>query len=464
MTTPVRGKTPPVLGMTTPVRGKTPPVLGMKTPVLGMVLKGYPRISETFISNEIALLESLGFTIHILSMRHPRENFTHASVGRIRARVDYLPETMAGNLGRLLAANLEWLVRHPVRYARGLARMVARLARTRKAATAKHLLQAGYLAARILPGSGVGHLHAHFAHSPTSVAAFASLLTGLPFSFTGHAKDIYTQNPDRLAEKMAEARFVVTCTGYNAEHLAGLAARNGHGRAGAAPKAGSRPGGTLCAATPVHPPIHRVYHGIDLSLFMPGEPRLTPAPPYEILTVARLTPKKGLPTVFAALAALQRRGVAFRHVLIGSGEEREALERLARELGIAGRIEWLGTQPHEVVVEHFRRADLFLLGCEVSENGDRDGIPNVLVESMAMGVPVAATRVSALPELIPDDDHGLLVLPGDPEALALAAKRLLTDRPLRRRVIENARARVAECFDNRRLAGDLAAIFRAHFP
>lgn len=421
--------------------GTTSAGLGTSLPVLGMLLKGYPRISETFISNEIALLESLGFTIRILSMRHPREDFTHASVARIRARVDYLPETIAGNLGRLLSANMEWLARHPVRYARGLARMFSRLVKTRKAATAKHLLQAGYLAARVLPASGVGHIHAHFAHSPTSVAAFASVLTGLPFSFTGHAKDIYTQNPDRLIEKMAEARFVVTCTGYNAEHLAGLPG-NGNGRPST--------------------PIHRVYHGIDLHLFAPGEPRLAPEPPYEILTVARLTPKKGLPTVFAALAVLQHRGIAFRHVLIGSGEERGRLERLASELGIADRIEWLGTQPHEVVVEHFRRADLFLLGCEVSDNGDRDGIPNVLVESMAMGVPVAATRVSALPELIPDDGHGLLVTPGDPEALATAALQLLTDRPLRQRVIENARARVVECFDNRRLANDLAAIFRSH--
>ncbi len=428
---------------------------GDALPVLGMILKGYPRISETFISNEIGLLESLGFTVHILSMRHPREDFTHASVTRIRARVDYLPETIQGNLGRLLAANLEWLVRHPLRYARGLARMAVRLARTRKAATVKHLLQAGYIASRVLPGSGVGHLHAHFAHSPTSVASFASLLTGLPFSFTGHAKDIYTQNPDRLVEKMAEARFVVTCTGYNAEHLAELA--NGNGATAGTPGA-AKTDGAARAATP----IHRVYHGIDISLFAPGEPRLAPAPPYTILTVARLTPKKGLPTVFAALAALRRRGVAFRHVLIGSGEERPALERLARELGLEEHIEWLGTQPHEVVISHFRQADLFLLGCEVSGNGDRDGIPNVLVESMAMGVPVVATTVSALPELIPDDSYGLLVPSGDPEALAHAVAQLLTDLPLRRQVIENARARVVEHFDNRKLAGDLAAIFRAH--
>jgi glycosyltransferase involved in cell wall biosynthesis len=406
------------------------------SPVLGMILKGYPRISETFISNEIALLEEQGFKIRILSMRHPREDFTHESVKRIKARVDYMPETMAGNLLKLAGANLAALVRSPGRYLKGLGEMVRRLVETRKITTAKHLLQAGYLAARVLPGSGVTHLHAHFAHSPTSVAVFTSILTGLPYSFTAHAKDIYTQDPARLSEKIAGACFVATCTGYNKDYLAKL-----------------NPNGT---------PVHRVYHGIDLGLFDPGPLRACAEPPYEILTVARLTPKKGLPTVLRALAALKQAGVGFRHAIIGSGEERGNLTRLARELGLEDHIEWLGTQPHEVVVERLRRAHLFLLGCEVSADGDRDGIPNVLVEAMAMGVPVAATAVSAIPELIAMEDHGLLAAPGDHEGLAEAARRLLTDNELRARVVPMARERVLSHFDNRRLVGELAGIFRTH--
>lgn len=407
-----------------------------RRPVLGMILKGYPRISETFISNEIALLEHNGLQVHILSMRRPRENFSHESVKRIKARVDYMPETIEGNLWRFLSANLACLAAQPLRYMKGLGRMLARLARTRKAATAKHLLQAGYLAARVLPGSGVTHLHAHFAHSPTSVAVYASILTGLPFSFTAHAKDIYTQKKQSLTQKIGMARFVATCTGYNKTYLDALNA---------------------CDT-----PIHRVYHGIDLTLFQPGELRLKTGPSYEILTVARLTPKKGLPTVFRALAALAARGVDFRHVLIGCGEERESLEALARDLGIAGRIEWMGAQPHEVVLERLRRADLFLLGCEVSPNGDRDGIPNVLVEAMAMGVPVASTAISAIPELIVSGEHGLLVAPGDPAALAEAALRLLTDDALRASVLPAARQRVLEDFDNRTLVKELAGIFGSH--
>ncbi len=180
---------------------------------LGMILKGYPRISETFISNEILLLEQRGFRIHIISMRSPREAFTHDSVRRIRARVDYLPETIIGKrLPALCWHNLMQALRFPRRYAAALSMAWRRWRRTRKSATIKHLLQAGYLCHKLLKGSGCRHLHAHFAHSPTSVAFFSHLLSGRPFSFTAHAKDIYTSDPRQLAEKAGAARFVATCT------------------------------------------------------------------------------------------------------------------------------------------------------------------------------------------------------------------------------------------------------------
>ena len=211
-------------------------------PVLGMILKGYPRISETFISNEILLLEELGFDIHLFSMRRPREDFTHKSVENIRAEVDYLPETLIKPLPRLLYHNLALASKIPGIYVSALKTAYRRFLRTRKSATLKHLLQAGYLVHRLLPRSGVGHLHAHFAHSPTSVAMFTSQLSGVPFSFTAHAKDIYTSNSEQLREKIERARFVVTCTEYNRRHLLSLS--DGHTT-----------------------PIHRIYHGIDTDLF-----------------------------------------------------------------------------------------------------------------------------------------------------------------------------------------------------
>ena len=403
-------------------------------PVLGMVLKGYPRISETFISNEILLLEELGVPVHIFSMRRGRESFAHESVARIRAGVDYLPETFLPHAHRLLVNNLCLAMRRPRRYAAGWAVARRRFQRTRNPASLRHFLQAGYLVNRCLPGRGVVHLHAHFAHSPTSVALYASELSGLPFSFTAHAKDIYTSEAGQLREKIALARFVVTCTEYNRRHLLDLA---GDART----------------------PIHRIYHGIDTRLFC-GDGVVNPAPnpPFRLLTVARLIAKKGIPTVLQALKMLRERGIALEHTLIGDGPDRDRIVPLIGRLGLSGVCRWIGSRPHDVVLAHYRRADLFVLGCEVAANGDRDGIPNVLIESMAMGVPVVTTAVSAIPELVDSGRTGLLVPPGDPESLADAMLTMLTDAGLRRRVIPAARERVLHDFDNRALVGGLAEI------
>jgi glycosyltransferase involved in cell wall biosynthesis len=405
-------------------------------PVLGMILKGYPRISETFISNEILLLEDLGFAVHLFSMRRPRENFSHESVKKIRAKVDYLPETLIKPLPRLLYHNLLLAAKKPVVYAGALRAGFRRFLRTHKSATIKHLFQAGYLAHRFLPASGVTHLHAHFAHSPTSVAMFTSLLTGLPFSFTAHAKDIYTSDPRQIREKIGLARFVVTCTEYNRKHLRELS--DGY-------------------ATP----IHRNYHGIDIKLFFDkNEKPKIPVQPYQILTVARLTAKKGLSTIYKALRILCDQGVSLHHTHIGGGEDREKIISLIKDLDLESLTELLGTQPHQVVLAHYKNADLFVLGCEVAPNGDRDGIPNVLAEGMAMGLPVVVTDISAIPELVQDGKTGLLVPPGQPRQLAEAMLRMLTDGELRSRVIAAGKQRVMREFDNRQLIRELAEVYR----
>jgi glycosyltransferase involved in cell wall biosynthesis len=404
---------------------------------LGMILKGYPRISETFISNEILLLEQMGFPIHLFSMRQPRENFTHQSVAQIQAAVDYLPETLLRPLPRLLYHNCLLAARRPAAYARALKKALQRFLRTRKSATLKHLFQAGYLVRCLLPVHPGVHLHAHFAHSPASVAMFTSILSGLPFSFTAHAKDIYTSDPRQLREKIQLARFVVTCTEYNRRYLKTLS--------------GS-----------VSRPIYRVYHGIDTELFSrnPGQPA-NAKPTYRILTVARLIAKKGLPTVYQALKVLKDKEIPFQHTLIGDGADRQKVLTLIKDLDLSARARWLGTQPHELVREHYQRAHLFVLGCEVAPDGDRDGIPNVLFESMAMGVPVVATNVSAIPELVDNEETGLLVDPGQPQQLAEAMLRLLTDDTLRDRIIPAARQRVMQDFDNKVLIKSLADIFIA---
>ena len=408
---------------------KTPEV-----PVLGMILKGYPRISETFISNEILLLEKLGFTLHLFSMRQPRESFSHESVKLIKAPVDYLPEKLLLPLPRFLFHNILLARKIPRAYAGALKTAWRRFLRTRKLATLKHLLQAGYLVNHFLPGRNIVHFHAHFAHSPASVAMFASQLSGISFGFTAHAKDIYTSDPRQLGEKIDSARFVVTCTKYNRNHLLKI---------------------TQGTTTP----IRCIYHGTDLRLF--NEKKIDkPEPPYRIITVARLTAKKGLPTVYKALRLLCDRGVQLQHTLIGDGDQRRKILSLIKKLKLSHFTRWLGTQPHNIVMKHYRRADLFVLGCEVAPNGDRDGIPNVLLESMAMGVPVVATNVSAIPELVQDGKTGLLVPPGSPQQMADAIRRLLTQPELRRKVIAAGRARVLKEFDSAVLIRDLAAIYR----
>jgi glycosyltransferase involved in cell wall biosynthesis len=407
-----------------------------KPPVLGMILKGYPRISETFITNEILLLEKLGFPIHLFSMRQPRENFSHEKVSHIKASVDYLPETLLAPLPKLLYHNILLVQKRPCEYKTAVKTAFRRFSRTRKSATIKHMLQAGYLVQHLLPKRSVQHLHAHFAHSPTSVALFASQMSGIPFSFTAHAKDIYTSDPRQLREKIALARFVVTCTEYNKRYL-------------------------LAITNKEISNIYRIYHGIDTALFSGNKKEKKTTPPYSILTVARLTEKKGLPTVYRALRLVYDKGFDIRHVLIGDGEDRQQILSLIKELGLDHITTWLGTQPHEVVLDHYRQADLFVLGCEVASNGDRDGIPNVFLECMAMGVPVVSTKVSAIPELIQNSKTGLLVAPGSPTEMAQAMIRLLTDKDLAHRIAREAQRCVVNDFDNKQLIHKLADVYRS---
>jgi glycosyltransferase involved in cell wall biosynthesis len=412
----------------------------MNKPVLGMILKGYPRISETFISNEILLLEKLGIKVRIFSMRHPREPFCHDSVKKIQARVDYLPTELFLEFPRLLLPTILESVRQPSRFLNILNKAGERFARTRSLGTIKHLMQGAFLANRFLRKSPeVVHLHAHFAHSPSSVAMFASMFSGLKFSFTAHAKDIYTSDADQIREKISLASHVVTCTQYNKHYLKSLI--NG-------------------ASTP----IDCVYHGIDLKLFNGTPERRTPQPPYRILTVARLTAKKGIDTILKALALMRDKGIDFEYTLIGDGDDKDSILQLMLDLNLQDNCRWLGTIPHDRVVKEFQRADIFVLGCQIAPNGDRDGIPNVLVESLAMGLPSAGTSVSALPEILQHEKTGLNAPPGDPEAMAESILRLLSDDSLRNNVIKQGRHLVHSNFNNLQLIEQLAAIYCRNIP
>lgn len=397
---------------------------GMPCGPVAFVLKGYPRLSETFIAQEIRALERRGLDIRIVSLRHPTDRATHPVHREIEAPVLYLPE---------------YLWREPLRVWRGWrrARQMAGYREVRRLwlrdlrrdptpNRIRRFGQALVLAAE-LPAE-IGHLHAHFLHTPASVARYAAVLRGLHWSVSAHAKDIWTIPGWEKREKLAEARWAVACTESSRRHLAALAPR---------PDA-----------------VARCYHGLDLDRF-PSAPARTrsldgsdSAQPVTILSVGRAVEKKGYDDLLAALALLSS-GVAWRMVHIGGGAGAEALKQKAARLGLDDRIEWRGARPQPEVLAAYRDADLFVLAAKVAKDGDRDGLPNVLVEAQSQALPCIATRLPGIAELIEDGRTGLLVPPGDQAELAAALDRLIRSPGLRAQLGAAGEAKVRREFDMR---------------
>ncbi|NUO82312.1 glycosyltransferase, partial [candidate division KSB1 bacterium] len=341
---------------------------------IGFILKGYPRLSETFILNEILLLERLGFKLHIIAMRNPGETAVHENVKRVRAQVTYIPDYFWPFFFAFIKANVRLWWRKPGVYWSAFSFALLRSLRQFSSSTIKRFAQAAYLVENHLNNRrdrdkaasrngrcaqiDVAHLHAHFSHGPTTVAFFASWLTGMTYSFSAHAKDIYLQEHDFLRDKIAHARFVVTCTEFNKDYLQKVSGN---------------------AA-----PIFRCYHGLHLEAFtVPTKLHPTAVP--NILSIGRFVPKKGFPVLLHALHRLRQQGLQFHCRIVGSGPMKDELLQLLSTLQMRDCVELLAPMPQEKLLEYYRHAELFALACEVQEDGDRDGIPNVLVEAMAMG-------------------------------------------------------------------------------
>ena len=398
---------------------------------LAYIVSTWPRLSQTFVLTEVLALERRGVALRIFSIKEPGTEPVHGDLRRVRAKATYL--SLANNRKEVVRGNFATALRHPLRYLRTLLRAVALNPRW---SFLQSFLQAGYVA-DLLSREAITHLHAHFATAPASVAMFTHHLTGIPYTFTAHAKDIYFDTKPRLLRaKIKHARAVVTISEYNRRHLAQLT----H------PLASQK--------------VHCVYNGMDLRIYSNGNSSIEKLPDPSIVTVARLIEKKGIADLIRACHILRERGRSFRLEIIGKGPLRAALKTQVHLLNLQNIVRFRGALAQEAVRETYRQADIFALPCVISQDGDRDGIPTVLLEAMASGLSVVSTRVSGIPELVESGRDGILVEPGNPEMLADALDRLLSDEDLRKRLGLAASTKVTEKFSVERSVTELLELFQ----
>ncbi len=388
-------------------------------PALAVLVKGWPRLSETFIAQELVALEDAGQPFEIWSLRHPTDKKTHPLHDRLQAPVHYLPEYLYDDPARV--AKSRAIAQALPGYAAAYRIWRADLRRDPSHNRIRRFGQACVLAAELPPE--VRGLYAHFLHTPSSVARYAAIMRGLPWSFSAHAKDIWTSPEWELREKLSSqthgAAFGATCTGFGAKHLQDLSA------------------GT---------PVDLIYHGLDLTRFPAPPDRALRAPdtPFHMMSVGRLVEKKGFDRLIAALALLPA-DMDWHWTHIGGGGLGDLLQGMAVHAGIAARITWRGACDQPEVIAAMRAADLFVLPSRVAEDGDRDGLPNVLMEAASQGLPILSTPVSAIPEFIQSGTHGLLS-DDAPAALADAMLRLAHAPDEARRMADAALSRLRRDF------------------
>jgi glycosyltransferase involved in cell wall biosynthesis len=385
-----------------------------------IVVKGYPRLSETFIAQEILGLQQLGQRQLIVSLRHPTDTKVHDLNRRITAPVLYLPEYLYQEQARVAAAR-DWARQQPG-YAAAHAAFRRDYRRDPTPNRWRRFGQACVLAQELPPETS--WIYVHYLHTPASVGRYAALIRGLPWSVSAHAKDIWTTPEWELREKLAEARWTATCTAVNHKYLAKLA--------------------------PEPARVSLVHHGLDFSRFpdpiaRPRRDGRDPNDPVRLISVGRAVEKKGFDRLLDAFAALPSRQ-AWHWTHIGGGALLSELRAQATRLGLADRIEWRGALTQDAVLAALLESDLFVLTARIAADGDRDGLPNVLMEAQATGLCCLATSVSAIPELILHGETGILVPPDDVPAAADALSGLIADPARRAKLGAAGAARVRRDF------------------
>jgi glycosyltransferase involved in cell wall biosynthesis len=393
---------------------------------IAFVVSQFPRHVDAYFLRELTALAARGVRFQIFSLRRFRSKVVHAEARPLLARTVYVPFFS----WQLIQAHLNVLARMPGRYfgafgtlLRGCWRQPRLLLRALAA-----FPKAVYFATLVQPRQ-LRHIHANWATHPAMSALVMSRLSGVPWSFTGHASDIYLHTA-MLAEKLQAAKFVITCTRYNRDYLVRLA-------------------GEAVASK-----IVVSYHGIDLAKFQPI-PKSS-APPFRVLAVGTLMAGKGFSDLIAACRILASRGLACDCTIVGDGRERRRLTRLIRRAGLSAQVRITGYLPHESLIHLYQQAHVVVLP---ARSESHFGIPNVLLEAMAVETPVVCTPLPSLAEVVRDGQHGLYVPERDPVALANALATLARD-PQRCRAMGTAGRRTIEAlFDAATNVNLLAAMF-----
>lgn len=409
----------------------------MPGPVIYLV-RSWPRLSQTFIVNEVLALERRGVDLVVFSLVRSGESVIQPQVSEVRTAVRYLEDRKP--LRQQVGEHIAVFSAGPVRYARTALFAWRRRDLAKGYATATTLGCFQYavrVAAAIVrlrrEGTAPAHLHAHFAHDPALVALLVRRLTGLPYSFTAHARDLVQIPPSSLAARAAEATALVTCCQVNADYIAA----------------------TLPARLPS---VRVIHHGVELDLFKP-RPRPTVVADVQIVTVGRLVEKKGFPDLLRALGRLKASGRRITCRVYGDGPLLRPLAELRDSLGLADAVHFLGERSRETIIQALHSSDVFVLTPTVTEDGDRDGIPNVLVEAMACGLPVVSTSAGGIPELVTHSENGFLTAPGDVASIENHIATLLDSPKLRQQMGVAARRTVESGYDVNMAAERLQRIF-----
>jgi glycosyltransferase involved in cell wall biosynthesis len=405
------------------------------------LVRSWPRLSQTFIVNEVLAQEQLGTRVELYSLTRSDEQLVQPQVRHVRAEVRYLDERRPRG-GRASLGDHALVARSaPLAYVRTVLFAAGRPSLARGYSTLSTLgcfsaavrMSAAVLRARPT-AEPIEHLHAHFAHDPALVALLTSRLTGVPYSITAHARDLYQIPVSSLSTRAREATAVVTCCAANVDYLRSV------------------------LPAPLHPRLRLIHHGVELDRFVPA-PRTDGGSPVEIVSVGRLVQKKGFPDLLTACSTLKNAQAPFRLRIYGDGPMRAELAVLRDRLGLRDEVELVGERDGEEVLRAYQRADIFALTPCVTADGDRDGVPNVIVEAMACGLPVVTTDAGGVAEAVQHGVNGLVATPRDVGTLARHLTELVTDGTRRRALGEAGRRMVEERFDVRTAARQLSCVF-----